>query len=1071
MSTLRVTNIQDLAGNSVFVLSGGNATIAGDLTVQGTTTSIETTNLTVKDKNIVLGLIDPAATDATADGGGITLKGTTDKTIAWADGTDAWTSSERFSVPLGSAGAPSLTFTGDPNTGIYSPGADQLALATGGTGRLFVDATGNVGVGIGTPTASLHVDSNVNPTIRIEDQGEYLDLGYNDNSSTLSIGVINADNGNTSVADTELRIGVDGASRYVIKADGSHTFYQTNGSTESLKITSDGKLGLGTSSPDTLLHLSSDANTTMRLTDTAGSYSDIIYNESASVSQLILDADPAGSSSATGGTSILLKTDGATAMTIDSSQRVGIGTTSPGQILEVVNNDNPAILLNNSSTDNSSSRTARFALNIGNTLAAGIRAQTTSGSDASDASLGFSAGGDATFSQMRILADGNVGIGTTNPSVNLHIFGTGSPALRIQDGDGTTQYVNINHNNGLTSFDVKDEAGDGEFRFRGAATLNEYLRIDSSGRLLVGTTSASTGALGSGIEELYSTASSETTHLLLHHNSNSGTQFANLEFLKTHGGNAVLSENTLGRLRWSGFDGSSSITAGLIECEVDGTPDANDMPGRLVFSTTADGASSPTERMRIDSAGQVLIAGSGTLSSPAIAIGGDVNSGLYSPGPDQLAISTNGTQRLLILDNGNININDGGVFYNAVNNRLGVGTASPGTKLHISGSGQPTLRIQDEDGTTQLVNITHNNGLTTFEGKNGTGDGQFRFIGGGTTNEFIRIDSSGRVGLGTSAPDQTLHVRGAGAAIRVDNSDVGANIYGDILSESGALAIRSRGGASTHGKIDLRTWDGTTDASRLFIDNDGKVGIGTTSPGQILDVNNNDNPAILLNNSSTDDSTSRSSRLAFNVGGTFGAGMRASVPISGTAANADLQFGAGGDVTFSLVKILSSGKFIVKGVGTEAFSVDGGAPNNSLIVDSTGKAGLGTSSPNEKLDISNGIIRVINTTSPSSETDGASYFGKITGGAEISHNSFVAFRTAAEERVRIDNSGRLLVRFSSNSGGALLQVNGDRIRVGTAKTPASASDTGTTGEICWDTNYVYVAVGTNTWKRAALSTW
>ena len=75
------------------------------------------------------------------------------------------------------------------------------------------------------------------------------------------------------------------------------------------------------------------------------------------------------------------------------------------------------------------------------------------------------------------------------------------------------------------------------------------------------------------------------------------------------------------------------------------------------------------------------------------------------------------------------------------------------------------------------------------------------------------------------------------------------------------------------------------------------------------------------------------------------------------------------------------------------------------------------------------------------------------------------------ERLRITSAGRLLVGTSSDSGGALLQVNGDRIRVATAKTPASASDTGTAGEICWDASYIYVCTATNTWKRAALSTW
>jgi len=80
-------------------------------------------------------------------------------------------------------------------------------------------------------------------------------------------------------------------------------------------------------------------------------------------------------------------------------------------------------------------------------------------------------------------------------------------------------------------------------------------------------------------------------------------------------------------------------------------------------------------------------------------------------------------------------------------------------------------------------------------------------------------------------------------------------------------------------------------------------------------------------------------------------------------------------------------------------------------------------------------------------------------------------RDAVSEKLRIDTQGRLLVGTSSDSGGALLQVNGDRIRVGTAKTPASATAAGTAGEICWDANYIYVCTATNTWKRTALTTW
>ncbi len=67
----------------------GNLTVAGALTVNGTTTAIDTVNLEVKDKNIDLAKTS-SPSDANADGGGITLKGTTDKTILWENDTDSW---------------------------------------------------------------------------------------------------------------------------------------------------------------------------------------------------------------------------------------------------------------------------------------------------------------------------------------------------------------------------------------------------------------------------------------------------------------------------------------------------------------------------------------------------------------------------------------------------------------------------------------------------------------------------------------------------------------------------------------------------------------------------------------------------------------------------------------------------------------------------------------------------------------------------------------------------------------------------------------------------------------------
>lgn len=81
-------------------VNGTDLTLSGNLTVNGTTTTINSTTLSVDDKNIVLADI-ASPTDTSADGGGITLKGDTDKTINWVNATDSWTSSENVDLATG----------------------------------------------------------------------------------------------------------------------------------------------------------------------------------------------------------------------------------------------------------------------------------------------------------------------------------------------------------------------------------------------------------------------------------------------------------------------------------------------------------------------------------------------------------------------------------------------------------------------------------------------------------------------------------------------------------------------------------------------------------------------------------------------------------------------------------------------------------------------------------------------------------------------------------------------------------------------------------------------------------
>lgn len=145
---------------------GGNTTITGNLTVNGTTTTVNSTTLTVDDKNIELGAT-ASPSDASADGGGITLKGATDKTFNWVDATDSWTSSEHLNIASGkqyyingtsvlssdTLGSgivnSSLTSLGTITSGTWN--ATAVGLSYGGTGATTASqARTNLGLAIGT---------------------------------------------------------------------------------------------------------------------------------------------------------------------------------------------------------------------------------------------------------------------------------------------------------------------------------------------------------------------------------------------------------------------------------------------------------------------------------------------------------------------------------------------------------------------------------------------------------------------------------------------------------------------------------------------------------------------------------------------------------------------------------------------------------------------------------------------------------------------------------------------------------------------------------------------------------
>tara|TARA_R110000868_G_scaffold104279_1_gene287195 strand:+ start:141 stop:917 length:777 start_codon:yes stop_codon:yes gene_type:complete len=142
-------------------------------------------------------------------------------------------------------------------------------------------------------------------------------------------------------------------------------------------------------------------------------------------------------------------------------------------------------------------------------------------------------------------------------------------------------------------------------------------------------------------------------------------------------------------------------------------------------------------------------------------------------------------------------------------------------------------------------------------------------------------------------------------------------------------------------------------------------------------------------------------------------------------------------------------------------------------IDSNGRVGIGTAAPTTALDVSSGTSgaaaviniqdpagRVMQIASPSASTE--AYIGTTTG-----HKLHVYTNNTV--KATFETNGN--VGIGTTSPTTLLDVNAATVRVRTARTPASATATGATGEICWDANYIYVCTATNTWKRTALSTW
>jgi hypothetical protein len=183
---------------------GGNITVTGNLTVNGTTTTVNSVTMTIDDKNIELGSV-ASPTNATADGGGLTLRGATDKTIIWDSTNTNWTSSEHWNTASGKDYKVNNTSVINSSralvniTGLTMPGAYDITVNTnkfivsGATGNTTIAGTlGVTGNTTFTGTTGHTGASTFSSTVGITG-----DLSVNSNKF-----VVTASNGNTAIAGT-----------------------------------------------------------------------------------------------------------------------------------------------------------------------------------------------------------------------------------------------------------------------------------------------------------------------------------------------------------------------------------------------------------------------------------------------------------------------------------------------------------------------------------------------------------------------------------------------------------------------------------------------------------------------------------------------------------------------------------------------------------------------------------------------------------------------------------------------------------------------------------------------------
>ena len=460
-------------------------------------------------------------------------------------------------------------------------------------------------------------------------------------------------------------------------------------------------------------------------------------------------------------------------------------------------------------------------------------------------------------------SSGNLGINTTAPSAKLDVAGN----TIISTTDNTNAALRITQTGAGNALLVEDAANPDSTPFV----------IDATGRVVVGNTTSvnSPNYAGTQIPTLIQVQSALAYDGASLQNYVAGSGSAGLTFAHSRSGvlgtQTILNNNDrMGAVIFSGSDGTAFIQGAQIDAFVDGTPGTNDMPGRLVFNTTADGSDTPTERVRITSTGNI---GIGTTSPVAKLEVAGTNNSTWSV----TASITGTTMTVTAVASGTIAVGDlvfgsGLQAYTRVT-AFGTGTGltgtytvsvyqtvPSGTVLGSSTYANTLIRITDTD-TSQAINQPAG-GLQFFTSdsssptagvgayvvalaEDSTPDTALVFgtraeTGGGVdANERMRIDPAGNVGIGTGYPNANLEILNASnATLRITAGNTSSSIIQLGDTDDGNVGEITYSHSTNSMAFD------TNDVERMRIDSSGNVlvtnaaglGYGTGAGGSVTQL-------------------------------------------------------------------------------------------------------------------------------------------------------------------------------------------------------------------------------------------